>query len=166
VLQKSADQPTITVTFDQPGASSAVRLDLPDPLDRSYRYQVTRIRAGATEQDDWRSDDHAVLLVGATPGGQLVVDLAPVGIELPSAGISLIEVQLQYIDVRNQLRDEQTAVIRALADKYHWVVALKDPTQRSYRYRVVVHRTRGDVHAGAWQTSTDRILPIAVTPSS
>jgi hypothetical protein len=165
-VQKSAGQPSASVTFDQPGASAAIRLDLPDPVDRSYRYQVTRVRAGATEQDDWRTDDHTVLLLNATPGGQLVVDVTPVGVEPPLAGISLIEVQLQYIDVADQLRDEKTVVIRALADKFRWVVALKDPTQRSYQYRVVVHSVRGDVHTGAWLTSSDRLLPVPVTPSA
>jgi hypothetical protein len=92
----------------------------------------------------------------------LVVDVTPLGPELPSAGISLIEVQLEYVDAINQVLDNPTAIIRARADRYHWVVPLKNPNLRSYEYRVTVHRTSGATQTGPWTTSTDRILAIPV----
>jgi hypothetical protein len=163
-IQKTPDAPTGVFTFDKPGMAVAVDLDMPDPTDRSYRYKVTRTLTDETvEEDDWVTSDRSSLLVGRVSASTLVVDVVPVGPELPTAGISLIEVQLQYVDAANQILNNPTAIIRARADKYHWVVPLKNAALTSYEYRVTVHRSSGATQSGDWVTSSDRILPIPVT---
>jgi hypothetical protein len=162
-LQKNPALPAGTFTFDKPSMAIAVDLDLPDPADRSYRYKSVRMLSdGTTEEDDWMTTDRSTLLVGRFASDLLVVDVTPIGSELPAAGISLIEVQLQYVDSVNQVLDNPTAIIRARADRYHWVVALKNPNLRSYEYRVTVHRASGATQTGPWTTSTDHILAIPV----
>ena len=163
-IQKAADTQASTFLFDKPSMAIAVDLEMPDPTDRSYRYKVTRILEDGTEEDDdWITSDRSSQLVGRVAGNMLVVDVIPVGPELPAAGVSLIEVQLQYVDAANQILNNPTAVIRAHADKYHWVVPLKNPALKSYEYRVTVHRSSGATQAGNWTTSSDRILAIPIT---
>jgi hypothetical protein len=163
-LQKSPTAPTGTVVLASAGASTSVSLDLPDPVDRTYRYRCARrLTNGNVEEDDWLTTDRSVLLVGRVAANMLVVDVTPQGLELPDAGINLIEVDLEYVDARNQVRSTPTAEIHALADVYHWTVALKDPSLRSYRYRITVHRVTGATQVGPWTTSADRILLVPVS---
>lgn len=165
-LQRQEDDPALTVMLTGPGATVVADLDLPDPVDRAYRYRTTRLlTAGGEVVDDWRSSDRSVLLVGGSAGQQLVVDLTPVGLELPTAGVLLVEVELLYLDPAHQVRDQQTLVVRALADRPRWQVPIVDPSRRSYQYRVTVHRTAGGVTVGDWTTATDRLLPIPITPA-
>lgn len=164
-LQKHADAPAGTLRFDQGGMSLAVNLDMPDPSDRSFRYRMTRTFAsGAVEEDDWTESDVPVVLVGRVAANKLVVDVTPIGPELPAAGIVLIEVELSYIDPRNQIRDLRTALIHAVADRFHWEVAIRDPRVREYEYRVTVHRTSGGKQVGPWTRGRERILLIPITP--
>jgi hypothetical protein len=163
-IQKTPDTQPSTFVFDKPGMAIAVDLEMPDPTDRSYRYRVSRFLGDGTEEDDdWISSDRSSQLVGRVAGNMLVVDVVPVGPELPTAGVSLIEVALQYVDAENQILNNPTAVIRAHADKFHWVVPLKDTSLTSYEYKVTVHRTSGATQVGNWTTSTDRVLAIPVT---
>jgi hypothetical protein len=163
-IQKTPDAQASTFLFDKPGMAIAVDLEMPDPTDRTYRYKVSRFLADGTEEDDdWITSDRSSQLVGRVAGDMLVVDVVPVGPELPAAGVSLIEVALQYVDAANQILNNPTAVIRAHADKFHWVVPLKNPALTSYEYQVTVHRASGATEVGKWTTSTDRILPIPVT---
>jgi hypothetical protein len=141
-----------------------VSLDLPDPTDRTYRYRVARTLASGEQIDDWQKTDASVLFVGRVAANKLVVDVKTLGdLELPEAGISTIEVLLQYLDPDNQVRDIQTAVFRARADTYHWEVALKDPTHRAYQYQVTVYRNSGQQQVGPFSTSTDSTLYIPIT---
>ncbi len=165
-IQKSETAPVGEVVLDHAGATASIAIDLPDPLDRTYRYRATRTRKDDTiDQDDWATSDRSALLVTPYAANVLVVDVKPVGLELPEAGINLIDVDLEYVDVENQLRATPTAEIHALADTYHWVVPLKDPALRGYRYRITVHRVSGSTDVGPWTASTDRILlvPVAKT---
>jgi hypothetical protein len=163
-IQKAPDTQASTFLFDKPGMAVAVDLEMPDPADRSYRYKVSRFLADGTEEDDdWITSDRSSQLVGRVAGNMLVVDVVPVGPELPAVGVSLIEVALQYVDAANQILNNPTAVIRAHADKFRWVVPLKNPALTSYEYQVTVHRTSGATQVGNWTTSTDRILAIPVT---
>jgi hypothetical protein len=165
-LQKRAEDPAATRVFDAAGQMEAINLDMPDPVDRTFRYRMTRTWAGGqVEEDDWVSTDVAVVIVGRVAANVLVVDVTPVGPELPEAGVLLIEVELSYIDPEHQVRNIHTAVIRALADSYRWQVALADPQRRTYRYRVTTHRISGQPVVGSWTTSSDRLLPIPVTRS-
>jgi hypothetical protein len=163
-LQRGPDQPTLTVLLDRPGAGATANLDLPDPADRRYRYRSSRTFADGTVQDDpWVTTDRPVLLVGGSAGSQLVVDLVPVGPELPIAGLLLIEVEVRYLDVANRVRAEQTFVLRALADRPRWQVPILDPSRRTYEYRITVHPAAGPVAVGRWTTATDRLLVVPVT---
>jgi len=165
-LQKDAAQPTGTFAFDHAGQSAAVSLDLPDPTDRRFRYRMTRTwETGEVEEDDWVETDVPLVAVGRVAANKLVVDVTPVGPELPAAGILLIEVELSYLDPAHQLRDQRTAVIRAKSDRFHWEVALADPNRREYEYRITTYRTSGDKTVGQWTTGSGRILPVPVTPS-
>lgn len=163
-IQKAADQPVATFRFDKSGAMAAVNLDLPDPSDRNFRYRVVRMfKSGQVEEDDWIDSDIPVVLVGKVAANKLVVDIQPVGPELPSAGVVLIEVELSYIDAANQLREQTLVLIRAVADRPRWEVAIRDPHARSYEYRVTVHRTSGAKHVGPWTRTSDRLLLIPIT---
>ena len=163
-LQRRENDPTLTVLLDAPGAVAAANLDLPDPTDRGYRYRTTRTLTGGGVQDDgWVRTDRPVLLVGAVAGNLLVVDVTPVGPELPIAGVLLIEVELSYLDPVNQVRDQQKKIIKALADRPRWEVPIADPTNRGYEYRITVHRTSGQATTGRWTPSTDRLLVVPVT---
>jgi hypothetical protein len=118
---------------------------------------------GKVEEDNWVPSDVPVVLVGKTAANKLVVDVTPVGLELPQAGLRLIEVELSYIDVPNQVRDQKTAVIGSRADRFHWEVALQDPQRRAYEYRVTRHRSAGGPpDVGRWTTTAERLLVIPV----
>ena len=163
-LQKRADLPTGTFVFDKPGQAMAVNLDMPEPLDRGFRYRMVRTwSTGAVEEDEWVETDVPVVLVGRVAAHKLSVELRPVGLELPEAGIALVEVELSYIDAEHQVRDVRTEVIRARADRVRWEPAIRDPDRRSYEYRITVHRTSGERTVGPWTSSTERILPIPIT---
>ncbi len=165
-VQKAPDGPTGSFRFDGPDQVVAVRLDLPDPADRRFRYRVTRTwSSGTIEEDDWTTTDASVVVVGRVAADKLVVELAPLGPDLPAAGIRLIEVELAYLDVANRVREQHTAVIQARADRPRWQVALADRQHRTYEYRIIVHRTSGTREVGPWTTTAARILPIPVTPS-
>ena len=163
-VQKALDQPVATFRFDRPGVTAAVNLDMPDPSDRSFLYRVVRtFRSGLVEEDDWTRSDIPVLLVGKVAANKLVVDVQPVGPELPTAGIVLIELELLYIDAPNQLREQKMVLIRAVADRPRWEVAIRDPHARSYEYRLTVHRTSGAKQVGPWTRTADRLLLIPIT---
>lgn len=163
-VQKREDLPVGTFTFTQGGASAAVRLDMPDPADRRFRYHTVRLWSdGRSDEDDWVETDVPAVLVGRVAANLLVVELTPLGPELPTAGVLLIEVDLVYVDVANELRAQHTALIRARADRPRWEVSLRDPLARSYDYRVTVHRTSGEKKVGPWTRSSARILPVPVT---
>jgi hypothetical protein len=162
-VQKSADLPAGSFVLDHAGAMAAVSLDLPDPTDRTYRYKVARSLASGDQADDWQTTDASVLFVGKIAANKLVVDVKTLGdLELPEAGITAIEVLLQYVDPVNQVRDIQTAVLRARVDTFHWEVALKDPAQRTYQYQVTVRRSSGQSQAGPFQSSTDSTLYVPI----
>ena len=112
--------------------------------------------------DGWVTTDLPVLLVGGAGGELLVVDVTPVGPELATAGITLIEVDLLYVDAAHQIRDQQTEVIRAVADRPRWQVRLADSSRRGYEYRITMHRTSGAVTVGDWTPATDRLLVVPV----
>jgi len=152
----------VTLSFDQPG-SLAVALDQSDPTDRSYRYRVTRVSGGVTTTDDWTTTDAPILNVGALRTGDLVVDISPVGPELTAIGLRTITVDLVYVDVAHQVRDQHTVVIAARADRFRWDVHLADPTARAYQYRVTRQFLTGEVRTGPWQDGQDALLPIPVT---
>jgi hypothetical protein len=163
-LQKREDQPAGTLVFERPGQVAAVNLDMPDPTDRSFRYRMTRTwQTGQVEEDDWVQTDVPVVVPGRVAANKLVVDVTPVGPELPQAGVLLIEVELSYLDPAHQIRDLRTAVIRAKADSFRWEVAIADPDQRTYEYRITTHRTSGQKTATSWTKSSARILPVPVT---
>jgi hypothetical protein len=162
-LQKAPDASTGTLVFDHAGQTAAVNLDLPDPTDRTFRYRVSRTLAtGEVEEDDWVQTDVPFVSVGHVAANKLVVDVTPVGLELPEAGILLIEVDLSYLDPDHQVRDQKKITIQARADSYRWEVAIADPTRRSYEYRITTHRTSGETSIGPWTTSSDRILLVPV----
>jgi hypothetical protein len=163
---KAADLPAAFFTFDGPSKMMAVNLDMPDPTQRRFRYRVARTwSSGSVEEDDWIETETPVVLVGRVSANKLLVDVVPVGPELPEAGVVLIEVDLSYIDAANQVRDIQKAVLRAKADRFRWEVQLKDPQRRRYDYQVTVHRTSGQTQMTPWRSSTERILAIPVTRS-
>jgi hypothetical protein len=163
-IQKGSDTPTGTFIFDKPAQVQAVNLDMPDPTDRKFRYRTTRAwSAGAVEEDDWVESDVSVVVVGRVAANMLVVDVTPIGPELPQAGIRLIEVELSYIDAENQVRDQQTFVIGARNDRFRWQVPVKNPQWRVYEYRITTHRVTGaPPDVGRWTTTTERILPIPI----
>ena len=162
-LQRQESDRAVTVVLDDASGVAAASLDLPDPTDRRYRYRVTRTgRGGEVVEDDWQTTDAPVLLVGGTGADLLLVDVTPVGPELPIAGVLLIEVDLSYVDAAHQVRDQQTVVIRALADRPRWRVPLADHGRRDYEYRVTTHHTSGAVTTGPWTDSTDRVLAVPV----
>jgi hypothetical protein len=162
-IQKSADQPTGTFTFSKPDDAYSVSLDLPDPLDRSFRVRMATWFTDGTqrEDDDWKSVDRP-LVTAPWLLPKLVVDVTAVGPELPQAGVLAIEVELRYIDAKNLVRKIDTAIIRALADKYHWEVDLKDPSLRSYDYQVTIDRGGNGREVKDWVTTTERNLIIPV----
>src|SRR5262245_7255413 len=108
--------------------------------------------------------DVPVVLVGRTAANLLAVEITPVGPEPSTAGVLLIEVELLYVDAVNQRRAHDTKLVRALVDRPRWDVELADPTQRTYEYRITVHRTSGASDVGLWTKSSDRILVVPVTP--
>lgn len=163
-IAKDAGAPVVTVSFDTPG-TAAVALDQPDPVDRSYRYQVSRTVAGVTTTDPWLTADLPLLSVGSTQAGDLVVDVEPVGPELTTVGLRQVAIDLLYVDVAHQLRAEHTVVISAKSDHYRWQVHLADPALRAYQYRVTKYLLNGESRAGAWLDSSDSILPVAITAS-
>jgi hypothetical protein len=164
-VQKAEDQPAGTFEFTEAGQLVPVNLDLPDPTDRTYRYRATRTwSSGLIEEEDaWAVTDASVLVVGRVAATVLVVDLQPVGPDLPDAGIHLIQVELLYVDVEHQIRQTATELIRARADRPRWRIPLADPSRREYEYRITVHRLTGSRDVGPWTTSRERILPIPVT---
>lgn len=163
-VQKRDDLPISTVTFTEGGTSAALSLDMPDPTDRRFRYHTVRTWSdGRAEEDDWIETDVPAVLVGRIRANLLVVEPTPLGPELPTAGVLLIEVDLLYVDAAHEFRAQHTALIRARADRPRWEVSLRDPQARSYEYRVTVHRTSGEKKVGPWTRSSARILPIPVT---
>jgi hypothetical protein len=165
-LQKQEDQPAGTLVFERPGQVAAVNLDMPDPTDRSFRYRMSRTwGTGQVEEDGWVQTDVPVVPVGRVAANKLVVEVTPVGPELPQAGVRLIEVELSYLDPANQVRDIRTAVIRAKADRFRWEVAIADPNHRTYEYRITTHWTSGEKAVGTWTKSSARILPVPVVPT-
>ena len=167
-IQKSEELPAGTFEFTEPGKLVPVNLDLPDPTDRRYRYRATRTWAtGQVEEDDWAATDASVLVVGRVAANKLVVDLQPIGAaELPEAGIRLIEVELLYVDVENQVRETGVELIRARADRPRWEIAVADPARRQYEYRVTIHRTSGEKQVGSWTKSSERILLIPLAAAA
>ena len=64
-LQKAADLPAATFTFDGPSKMVAVNLDMPDPTQRKFRYRVARTwTSGSVEEDHWIETETPVVLVG------------------------------------------------------------------------------------------------------
>jgi hypothetical protein len=163
-IQKDETSPARTFSFDAPGAV-AIALDQLDPTDRSYRYRVSRVVGHVTTEDDWRVGDAPILSVGRVSASQLVVDVEPVGPELPTAGLRAVEVDLVYVDAPHQLRVEHTHVIAAKADTYEWVVPIVDPALRSYQYRVTKTLLAGGQKSTGWLDSSDPILTVALTAS-
>lgn len=163
-LQRAGSDRTGTVVLEQPGAGAVVNLDLPDPVDRRFRYRTTRTLAGGViDEDDWVETDVPVVLVGRIAANLLAVDITPVGPELSTAGVLLVEIEFLYVDAPNQRRAQETKVVRALVDRPRWEVELVDPTQRTYEYRITAHRTSGATDVGSWTTSTDRMLVVPIT---
>jgi hypothetical protein len=165
-IRKAEDMPTGTFELAGAGQIVPVSLDLPDPADRLYHYRATRVwPGGRVEEDDWATSDASVLVVGRVAASVLRVDVQPVGLDLPAAGIRLIEVDLLYLDVEHQLRATHTVLIRARADSAQWQVPIVDPRRRQYEYRITVHPVAGGTRVGPWTTSSERILPVPIAPA-
>jgi hypothetical protein len=153
------------VALRRGGEVQAIALDLTDPLDRRYRYRVTRERLDGTDEDaGWRESDRPLLLVAAYEGRTLVVEVRALGPELPAAGLHLIEVELRYLDTTNLVRAVETALIRARSDAFRWEVPLADVTKRAYEYRVRRHRLLGGADETPWMTTDDRLLVVPIAP--
>ncbi|HKF20725.1 MAG TPA: hypothetical protein VKE93_04105 [Candidatus Angelobacter sp.] len=167
-IQKNSTAPAGTLVFDKPGKVVTVNLDMPDPVDRSFRYRVTRTLAtGVEENDDWVEADVAVVVVGKIAANRLVVDVVPLGPELPQAGIRLLQVELSYVDSENQVREQATMEIAAKAERQRWEIAIKNPQRRSYEYRTTLFPLAGGPPVvGHWTTASDRILAVPITPTS
>lgn len=163
-IQKDTSSPTKTFAFTAP-ASAAVALDQLDPTDRTYRYKVSRVVGGLTTEDPWLVSDLPLLQAGVATAGELVVDVEPIGPELPTAGLRVVQVDLLYVDAAHQLRAEHTHVISAKSDSYHWLVALTDPTLRSYQYRITKTLLVGGEVSTGWLDSSDPLLTVALTAS-
>lgn len=163
-VQKDSSAPLRTFAFDAPG-SAAVALDQPDPADRTYRYQVSRVVAGVSTDDPWLVTDVPVIQAGRATATELVVDVEPVGPELPAAGLLSVQVELLYVDPAHQIRAEHTVVITAKADHYQWHVPLTDPTLRSYQYRITKQLLGGGTTSTGWVDGSDPLLPVALTAS-
>ena len=163
-VQKQSESATGTFVFDKPSQVVAVNLDMPDPADRTFRYRMTRtLSTGVEETDDWTETDVGIIIAGRVSANRLIVDVSPIGPELPQAGIRLIEVELSYLDPEHQVRDQKTVVIGARADHPRWEVAIQDPNQRTYEYRATVYPLNGGApRVGHWTKSTDRILAIPI----
>jgi len=90
-----------------------------------------------------------------------------VGPDMAQVGIRLIQVDLLYVDADHQVRDEQTAVITARADRFHWEIPIQDPQRREYEYRVSVFRLAGGpAQVGRWTKSTGRLLTIPIVAAN
>ncbi len=167
-IQKGQDSQTGTFIFDKPAQVQVVSLEMPDPTDRKFRYRMTRSwSSGEVEEDNWVESDVTVVVVGKVAANMLVVDVTPIGTELPQAGIRLIEVELSYIDAENQVRDEKTFVIGARNDRFRWEVPIHDLKRRAYEYRIKTHRiTGGPPEISPWTTTTERILPVPIVAAA
>jgi hypothetical protein len=167
-IQKGQDSQTGTFIFDKPAQAQAVSLEMPDPTDRKFRYRMTRSwSSGEVEEDNWVESDVTLVVIGKTAANMLVVDVTPIGTELPQAGIRLIEVELSYIDAENQVRDEETFVIGSRNDRFRWEVPIHDLKRRAYEYRIKTHRiTGGPPEISPWTTTTERILPVPIVPAA
>jgi hypothetical protein len=167
-IQKNPSAPAGTFVFDKPGKAVTVNLDMPDPVDRSFRYRVARtLSTGVEESDDWLEADVAVVVVGKIAANRLVVDVVPLGPELPQAGIRLLQVELSYVDSENQVREQTTMEIAAKAERQRWEIAIKNPQLRSYEYRTTLFPLAGGPPVvGHWTTASDRILAVPITPTS
>ncbi len=167
VIQTHQGAPSFALDFDGPNQSRAIRLEYGADHDGGplrYRFRTTRsFTSGRVEEDDWTETDASTLLLGAASPFELVVEVVPVGPELPQAGVRLIEVRLLYLDPDNQLRHEGHALLHSLAERFVWRVPLADPSRREYEYRVIIHRLAGGEVTRARKTSSDRLLPIAVS---
>ena len=164
ILQVKPDGPTASVSFDGPQQSHAIRLDFGDDDERRYRFRTTRVFSGGrVEEDEWAEADVSTLMLGATSPFELVVELMPVGQELPQANVRLIEVKLLYLDPENQVRHEGHALLHSLAERFVWRVPLVDPSRREYEYRVIIHVLTGGEIKRPRQTTSERLIPIAVT---
>ncbi|MCA9652498.1 MAG: hypothetical protein KC501_21460 [Myxococcales bacterium] len=162
-VSKVEDGPGHNLIFDGPGQLRAVALDMPDPTDRSFVYRVKRFWSdGREEEDEPVHTDVAMVMVGGTPANRLVVDFEPLGSELPVAGIHLIQIDLQYVDVPNRLRHSDQLEIRALADRPRWSVELADPTHREYEYRITTYRSSGETQVGPWTKTSERLVVVPI----
>ena len=92
------------------------------------------IKNVASSLDEFRNAltrDVPVVIGWPVAANRLVVDVTPLGMEPAQAGIALVEVELSYIDAVNYVRDIRTTVIRTLADKFRWVVVIRDSDRRT-----------------------------------
>lgn len=163
-LRKEDGIKTGSIIFDKPDDFRAVSLEMPDPTNRKYRYKVERhFKDGRVETDDWHTTEMTALVVGEVSANILIVDIMPLGIEPPQAGINIIQVELQYLDVPNQVRHQKTHVIRSLANTFRWKVVIKNPELREYEYRLTTQKLNGETVVGRWIKQSDKILPIVIS---
>jgi hypothetical protein len=152
-----------TLSFDGPNQLQAVRLEVPDPDERRYRYRTTKtLESGAVETSEWLEADVAVLFVGQHSAFERRLELLLVGPELPQAGVRLVEVDLEYLDPPNQVRHTEKAVLEAVNQRFTWSVPIADPTVRTVVYVVTLHMMDGRTVRRPRTPTDERLVPIPI----
>jgi hypothetical protein len=152
-----------TLSFDGPDQLQAVRLEVPDPDERRYRYRTTKtLESGAVETSGWLEADVAVLFVGQHSAFERRLELLLVGPELPQAGVRLVEVDLEYLDPPNQVRHTEKAVLAAVNQRFTWSVPIADPTVRTVVYVVTLHMMDGRTVRRPRTPTDERLVPILI----
>ena len=128
----------------------------------AYGDLIKNVASSLGEFQNALTRDVPVVIGWPVSANRLVVDVTPMGMEPAQAGIALIEVELSYIDALNHVRDIRTTVIRTVADKFRWAVAIRDPNRRTYQYRITLHLLTGELRVGSWTTSSERTLVIPI----
>lgn len=115
----------------------------------TYRTRSTLVSGAVQDSPDWHPVTGPQLVINSDRSAMLRVGLLPAGDGW--ADVMRVMVELDYTDGPYQV--SETLDLDSLAQFKTWSVALRNPGQRSFRYRWVASFKNGQLEPGEWKES-------------
>ena len=133
----NVDDQSTTLILDQKATEQTYDRWIYAPRNKPLRYRPHFfLKTGQQVDGDWTDSHASQIPINEPPSiDKLLVNLLPVGNGW--SNVAQVIIDLSYNDTTNQYMAEQTLQLKSLDEFRHWVVVLKDPTNRNFQYHYI-----------------------------
>lgn len=147
-----------TFTFTRPGEAQTWRPRVAGAERASFRYQVRQTivyQDGRVQQEEWRDEDRAVLVVRDSLRFEVLVE--PRLLDL-GGGLSMAILVLEHRDPAVPFVDQHTFTLTDRAAPARWGFRLAAVDRHTYRYQLTLVPAAGPRRTLDWQEGEEEIL--------